>query len=214
MKHAIAAILSAFAVAFGPSLAEAAIVVGAPDPTSSSWVSQSGVPPSGPVFNYAAEFSLSSDTFVTTIDLFLYGADVLTELNISLGTTVGASNVFSADFFISDNTSQSFSLPINAVLLADTYFLTVFTNGFVGWQLGDTTSLVETGGSVALGQWQIAVTGGGAWIFVPGSGPSGGPGNFAVNGLDPPEVPLPAAWILLASALAAGSLGKRLRNRR
>jgi hypothetical protein len=183
------------------------ILVGAPVPNpNESWDTQSFIPPSGTVYYFADQFSLSSDQFVTDIrvPLFGYPGFPSTPFNLSLLAAPPASNPspllsFDLDLPGTDPLFTLFSLPVNSVLPAGTYYLRLSTSGFVGWQLADPSHFVTTFGSVTDGIWQFN-TATGVWHFE--SDPSFGdraPGVFAVNG---PTVPEPTTCSLIALAVA------------
>jgi hypothetical protein len=185
------------------------ILVGAPNPNNfSAWDTQSNVPPSGPVFLFADEFSISSTQFVTTIDVRFFGFFASTPFNLALVTSLdSASPLYSVDLTISSGPASLFSLPVNAVVPPDTYFLRLTTAGFVGWLVADATTFVTTFGTVADGIWE-RIPSTGAWVFL-GSGGNTDirlphPGVFSVNGPDTPSaVPEPPTWPLVMLGLVA-----------
>ena len=196
-------LLSGFMLAASCAAHADSILVGAPDwNQSSSWVTQAGVPPSGPVFFLADQFSLTSNRVVTTIGVSLYGApsNPSTAFNLSLVTSLdSASPLYSADFIL-PNTSASFDLPVNAVLNAGTYFLRLTTGGFVGWlAAAPSYSYVTTFGTVD-GFWRYDA---GTW-----SDQGDQPAVFSVNG-----VPEPKTWliVILGFWLIGSRVGQRAR---
>src|SRR5438552_18878882 len=70
------------------------VLVGAPTPIAAAWDTQFNIPPSGTVFNFADQFSLSSNEFVTDIrvPLFGYSGFPSTAFNLSLLTSPPASS--------------------------------------------------------------------------------------------------------------------------
>jgi hypothetical protein len=186
------------------------ILVGAPIFNNfSSWVSQSGVPPSGPVFNHADQFSLTSAQNVTTLHVSLYGTATVAPAPFELAlvdSLTSATPIQSAIFNApSTNTLTDFALSINSELAAGTYFIRVTTNGFIGWGVADATQFVTTHGTIfdgiwqqpqATGIWSSQSSGGNTSVSFPH------PGIFAVLG---PEVPEPGSALLLL--VAAGFLG-------
>lgn len=186
------------------------ILVGAPVPGSGAWDTQSNVPPSGLVFLFADEFSLSSDQFVTDISVSLFGVFPSVAFNLSLLADPPASNpvpLFSVDLDL-PNATALFSLPINAVLPADTYYLRLTTNSFVGWIVADPNSFVTTTGSVADGIWEFSPAQG-VWTFLGPAFFDSHPGVFSVNG---PDVPEPGALTLMGIGIAVATAMTRLKR--
>jgi hypothetical protein len=179
------------------------ILVGAPVwNQSSAWLTQLGDPPSGPTFQLADEFSLTSSQFVTTIGVELFGppGNPSTPFNLSLVTSLDSTTpLYSADFKL-PNSSASFDLPVNAVVNAGTYFLRLTTDGFVAWLASDPAfSYVEAFGTVD-GLWQRNFAG--TWVDQGDQ-----PAVFRVNGK---KVPEPQAWLVMALGFAL--IGARARR--
>ena len=191
------------------------ILVGAPVFNNfSSWVSQSNFPPSGPVFNLADQFSLTSAQDVTTVHASLYGTSTVTPAPFELALVDSLTSVTPIQSAIfnapSTNTLTDFALSINSELAAGTYFIRVTTNGFIGWGLADATQFVTTHGTIfdgiwqqphSTGIWNSQSSGGSTSVFLPH------PGIFTVL----TEVPEPESALLLLAA--AGFLGRVVARR-
>ena len=181
-------------------------LVGALTPDGSAWDSQANVPPSGPVFNFADQFSLNSGNFVTDIRVSLFGFSGFpsTPFNLAVVTALDSTSpLFSADLVLG-NTSADFNLPVNSILSGGTYFLRITTAGFVGWPVAKHSSEVNNAGTVD-GIWERNPAG--VWSFQGDL-----PGIFSVNGPSPTNVPAPASWSISLLALGLLSLA-RLRTR-
>ncbi len=203
---------------FAPCAVHADIIlVGAPvENGSSSWDTQFNVPPSGTVFDFADQSSLSSDQFVTDIRVPLFGATgfLSTDFNLSLLASPPATNpvpLFSFDLNLPD-ASVLYSLPINSILTAGTYYLRLTTGGFVGWPVADPSSFVTTYGTVADGIWELN-TGTGVWTFIDNTIFSGSdPGVFTVNGPSnrgSNGVPEPGTLVLVGMGIVVAAMARR-----
>lgn len=203
-----------------PAARADAILVGAPVFNgSSAWDTQSGIPPSGTVFNFADEFALTSAQNVTKIQVSLFGASGVTPASFTfdlvdslLSSSPFASATFTAP---SGGTITQYELTINSVLAAGTYFIRLTTNGFYGWPVADATQFVTTAGTIVDGIWSLN-TNGGAWTFQ-GSGGNTAPffphpGIFSVLGPDGNGTPVSAPASALLFLL--GLIGVVAANRR
>jgi hypothetical protein len=189
------------------------VLVGAPAQIAASWDTQVNIPPSGTVFDFADQFSLSSNELVTDIrvPLFGYSGFPSTAFNLSLLADPPASNpvpLFTFDLDL-PNTDALFPLPINSVLSAGTYYLRLTTGGFVGWPVADPNLFVTSFGSVADGIWEFSTAQGGVWTFLNDANSFGAhPGVFSVNG---PNVPEPGTLMLMGIGIAIAAAMTRLK---
>jgi len=184
------------------------VLVGAPNEIPESWDTQVNVPPSGPVFNFADQFTLSSAQDVTTIQVPFFGYPTFsTDFILSLATSLTSSSLYSADLNISTGFEELFELPINAILPANTCFLRLTTGGFVGWPVADTSSEITTDGTVD-GIWEYNVTTN-TWVSA-GNQPAVfdvyGPSADTTGGTSVPE---PATFALFGAGLAGAAAMRR-----
>ena len=165
------------------------ILVGAPVSNNfSAWDSQVNVPPSGTVFNFADEFSLSSSQTVTSITVSLFGSNGLkAPMRFALVDSLTSLSPIAAASLTTPTTNaiENFVLPVNLSLAAGTYFVELTTDGFFGWPVADATKFVTTAGTVADGIWEQNTLNNN-WVFMGSGGDtsvfSSHPGGFSVLG--------------------------------
>jgi len=179
------------------------IVIGAPNPGSNYY--GLGICCD---FRSAAQFTLSTSQFVTTIDVVLYGNSAFNfVLQNSLDTPTTVFAV--ATLFTTQAGQNTAVISVDSTLPAGTYFLVVRRSAgpptpTPGWFLSN-GAYVSTVGSVANGLWVFVPDGNGGytWTFVTvGPAPS-----FAVHALvpDPPPSPIGANGTLVGAPTAAGN---------
>ncbi len=186
--------------------AAAAVLVGAPTPTCcTSWVSQANIPPSGPISDFAAQFSLSSNQYVSAITIFSGGLPLDTNSSTSqldLVTSLTSTVPLYSTSFSSPTSNMTITLPVDSTLAVGTYYLRLEATGWVGWWASD-GSFVTAAGSVADGMWET--TAGSPWVFASAAAESfDHPGVFSVLGSSVPE---PATWLMIISGLGLVGLG-------
>ncbi|HVP43079.1 MAG TPA: hypothetical protein VMS96_06580, partial [Terriglobales bacterium] len=138
------------------------ILVGAPNETPYTFY---------PIWNTgifeAAEFTLSSNQAVSTIDLYLLGGPSdHYDFALQNALTGSITTFATASLTGAGNPAQVVTMNVNQVLPAGTYFLVGTTaDGYLGgWEVSDGV-YIQNAGTVTDGIWQT-LDGGATWTFV------------------------------------------------
>jgi hypothetical protein len=182
-----------------PEAPAAAILVGAPTTTYNTiWDTQGNVPPSGPISEFADQFSLSQSKYVSAITALIDGLSTSpSTFQLDLSRHLGSAPLYSATFS-SPTSTMTFTLPVAARLAAGTYHLQLVATGYVGWWSSDGT-FVTTAGTVADGMWENYA--GDGWTFLTPSFDNSQPGVFKVLGRRKGAVPEASTDFALSSAV-------------
>ncbi len=175
----------------------------------------------------AAQFSLSSNEFVSSIDVWILPGFQNEVYNFALQNALsGAITTFASGQYTSPGaslTSVMDTIPVNQTINAGTYYVVATPVGTaygVGGWFDSNGVYVQNAGTVANGAW-LSLDQGVTWnfygpntIIIPGNPTLCGPlcvaPQFEVNGR--PSVPEPASILLLGVGLAA-VFRKRMRRR-
>ncbi len=209
-------LLGALAVlAAAPAFATSPVLVGAPTADDAAWDTQSGIPPTGQVYFYADQFTLTSDQYVSRISTLIFGDDAEPAF-YSFALLNDLSDTTPLYSFIANSpplVDTTVDLDVGAVLTAGTYYLELRTTGFIGWDASDGVA-VTTEGTVRDGIWEKNTATDSGWTFIDGDTFAvAHPGVFAVLGADVAgSAPEPGTWALLVGGF--GLLGGAMRRAR